>query len=162
MKRLFYQTLPSRDRNYAHKNFFELFFVRTIEDQTNFYRSSLITFFHSDQLAPLLRYLNQRYPRIKTCRQIKEPPPLSMANTSTTSTFFLQRENSNLNVHQLLTLFDPTLKPKASPPPKKVPISSKTSSTFKKLGTKITTISAFSKTQQVGKKRPSLTSTSVK
>lgn len=155
IKRLFYQTLPGRDKTYGYKNFFELFFLRSIEDQTNFFRSSLIGFYHSNHLPHLLRYLNQRYPLIKTPRQTRESSVLP------TTTFFIQRENSNLNVHQILTLFDPTLKPKASPPPKKLPPTSKSGSTFKRLGAKITTISAFSKTQ-TGKKRPSLTSTTVK
>ncbi len=60
----------------------------------------------------------------------------------------------------MLNLFDPQLKPKAMPPTPEIVIATKTPITFKRLGTRITTLAAFSRTQ-IGKKRPSLTATRV-
>ena len=152
-----YQTLPSRRKSGANKNFFELFFLRAIEDQTGVLRSLIFEFYQFDYLNNLLNYLNRRYPRIKTARRRSIELP-------STAKILIQRENSKIDLHNILNLFDPQLKPKAispPPPPQIVLSTSKAALRFKKLGTKLTTISAFSKAQ-TDKKRPSLTSTRVK
>ncbi len=103
-------------------------------------------------LTNLLNYLNQRYPKIKIPRRLKD---------NTTTKFILQRENSKINVHNILNLFDPTLKPKAMRPPEIITSTGKTKATFKRLSAKVTAVSAFSKTP-VGKKHSSLTTTHIK
>lgn len=152
-----YQTLPCRRQTYVYKNFFELFLEESIQDQTGLYRSLILEVSHLEYLTNLLNYLNLRYPRIQTARRTKENSTIKI----------IQRENSKINVHNILNLFDPELKPKAVPPPPPPPPSedvkpiARPSITFKRLSTKITTLAAFSKTQ-VGKKRPSLTTARVK
>jgi hypothetical protein len=148
-----YQTLPSQRKTSTNKNFFELFFLRSIEDQTGLLRSLIIELFEFDYLTNLLNYLNQRYPQIQTSRRSIDLP--------TTTKFIIQRENSKIDLHNILNLFDPQLKPKAISPPEIVIPTSKATLRFKRLGTKITTLSAFSKTQ-TDKKRPPLTATRVK
>ena len=155
-KRVIYhlhQTLPSQGRTYAYKNFFETFFHRSIRDQSNFFRPLIIDIFHSDDRTNLLNYLNQRYPRIQSPRRLKDLP--------SSTRFPLQCENSKLNVHNILNLFDPTLKPKAELPLENFISPSKASLSFKRLSTKISTVSAFTKMQS-GKKRPSVAITRVK
>jgi hypothetical protein len=116
------------------------------------FRLLIIEIFNFEYLTKLLDYLNQRYPRIKTAKRLKD---------NQTTKFILQRENSKINVHNILNLFDPQLKTKAiPPPPPEIIIATKTPITFKRLGTRIATLNTFSKTQ-IGKKRPSFTATRV-
>ena len=83
----------------------------------------------------LLDYLHRRYPRIRTSRtrQVSATP--------------LQWENSKANIHQILSLFDPDLRPKINPLKSNTQTltAAKTPITFKRLGARITTIAAFSR-----------------
>jgi hypothetical protein len=146
-----YQTLPSRQKTYTNKNFFEIFFLRSIEDQSGLFRSLIIQLFYLEYLTNLLNYLTQRYPRIQTAKRVK---------SNSTTNFIIPQENSKIDIHYIFNLFDPELKSKAIPPEIVKP-TTKTSMTFKRLSTKVTTLSAFSKTQ-VGRQRPSLTATRAK
>lgn len=153
-----HQTIPCRQRTYVYKNFFsELFLPELIQDQSGIFRYLILELFHFYYLTNLLNYLNQRYPRIK---------PVQHGNdNSTIIQTMTQRENSKINLHHILNLFDPNLKPKAMPPQppsseNPIPVN-KAPMSFKRLSTKLTTISAFSKIQ-AGKKRPSLITTRVK
>lgn len=147
----FYQTIPTNEQTYRYMNFFEHFFLRTIQDQTNFYRSLINRIFHFESLINLQNYLFKRYPNISFIKPNRLP--IKINNETTTS--------SKVHIHEILNLFDPNLKPKAVPLP---PINQppfiprkKPSLTLKKLSTRITSISAFS-----NKKRPSLTTTRIK
>ena len=147
----FYQTIPADEKTYRYKNFFEHFFLQTIQDQTNSYRSLINRTFQSESLTNLRIYLVKRYPKISLTKSTNRLPIGINTQNNT---------NSKVYVHEILNLFDPNLKPKAFVLPsitKPLIIQQKKPSlTLKKLSTKITTVSAFSNTN---KKRSSLTST---
>ncbi len=148
-----YQTIPSRHatvRHYTYKNFFETILPRTVQDHSELLSSLIIELVNfedlSSNLKHLLSYLNQRYPGIK----IPQRQNNSQDKTITTSLIF-QRENSKTSIHNILNLFDPNVRPKVIPPsPSSIPTVKKPI-TFKRLGTKITTLAAFSR-MTVGKK----------
>ena len=147
-----HQSLPARRE--ASKNFFETFFPQSVADHSGLLRSLIVQTIGEDSSSPhfnpLIVYLNRRYPRIKTARR-KE------VSTSMTP---IQREDSKVNVHQILSLFDPDLRPKMRPPqpPPSKPLQNLLAAnrqpiTFKRLGTRITTIAAFSRANNLEKKR---------
>ncbi|CAF1025106.1 unnamed protein product [Adineta steineri] len=96
----------------------------------------------SSNMIHLLSYLHERYPRIQIQRQQQD-------NIIATE-LITQGENSKVYIHNILNVFDPDIRPKI---PLKLPtIQPKKSTRFKKVGTKITTLTAFSHMSQ-GKKQ---------
>ena len=139
-------SIPSQ----IHKNFFESLLSQALHDPTGFIRSSIAKMIDgpstSSDRTDLVDYLNRRYPRLKTARTWNEP----VRENSFSHQLGIERENSQMNVHHILNLFDPDLRPKVAPPkppaPKVVPsLATRQPMTFKRLGTKLTTIALFSR-----------------
>ncbi|CAF3196179.1 unnamed protein product [Rotaria sp. Silwood2] len=166
-----HQTIHSRQEtsfqmsqhNNNKKNFFETILPQAIENESNMLRLSIMEmhdfeYFYSS-LRHLLSYLKRRYPRIKTLQLLEDSQDITR-----TEKFALKRENSKANVHHILNLFDPNLRPNAIPlkaPSQKLLSSTRMPMTFKRLSNKITTLAAFSRVQ-VNKKRSSLLTTDIK
>ncbi|CAF1105125.1 unnamed protein product [Adineta steineri] len=138
------QTIPSRQ--YTYKNFFEIISLQTLQNELKTLRFIIMELFNvqylSSNMIHLLSYLHERYPRIQIQRQQQD-------NIIATQ-LITQGENSKVYIHNILNIFDPDIRPKI---PLKLPtIQSKKSTRFKKVGTKITTLTAFSHMSQ-GKKQ---------
>ncbi|CAF1500272.1 unnamed protein product [Rotaria sp. Silwood1] len=167
-----HQTIHSRQEisfqinqpnNNNKKNFFETILPQAIEHDLNLLRSSIMKmydfeYFYSS-LRHLLSYLKERYPRIKTLQLLENAHDITI-----TLKLALQQENSKTNVHRILNLFDPNLRPKVIPlksSSQKVLSTTRMPMTFKRLGTKITTLTSFSR-MQVNNKRSALVATNNK
>lgn len=153
-----YKTLPLRSETsqhiisqHPHRNFFQNFFSRAVQDRTGLMRSLILRFFDSEHLsmdlANLTHYVNRRYPRITTPR--RQDRSHERKTKATTTKFILQRENSKDNVHLILNRFDPDLRPKAMLP-KVVALPAKGTNvkaptTFRRMGTKLTVLAALSR-----------------
>jgi hypothetical protein len=175
-----YQSLPPQSeipnhpiRHHPYKNFFENVLPQAVQDHSGSIRSSILKIFHveylSSDLIRLIHYINRRYPRINTPRKQGNSRPV----TTTTTNFVFQRENSKTDLHNIFNLFDPDLRPKATPPLKssiiiptvKTPIiipTVKTPITFKRLGAKLTVLAALSRPQTVLKSGGSVATTNTK
>lgn len=136
---------------------------RAVEGQLDSLRTLLMEMQYSEYLCTsfkqLLNYLNQRYPRIKTFKLINNSQD-STATTITTN-FVFERENSKTSLHNILNLFDPNLRPKVIstvPAAQNLLPTTKAEISFKRLGTKISAINAFSQ-KRIDKKLPSLLAT---
>lgn len=134
-----------------------------MKDRSGMIRSAIMRMINDEHwfssLKSLFDYLHRRYPRI------------SIDQTTFTSATPLQRENSKTNIHQILSLFDPALRPKILPiksnPTRSSQLftsgkisssssaaagaagtslsSTKPPLTFKRLGARLSTIAAFSR-----------------
>ncbi|CAF3304551.1 unnamed protein product [Rotaria socialis] len=166
-----HQCIPTRQetpfltmQSNINKNFFEIILPQVVQDKLNLLRSSIMEMYDyqysSTNLKQLLTYLNRRYPRIK----FFQLPEDSLGSTITTAKSVFQRDNSKTNLHHILNLFDPNPRPNVMPPklsPQKLLSTTKTPMAFKRLSTKITTLTAFSRVQ-IDKKRSSFLTTRVK
>jgi hypothetical protein len=164
-----HQTLPPRPetpyhsiQNHPYKNFFENVFPQAVQDQSGTIRSSILQMFHTEYLSSdltcVVNYINQRYPRIQTPRKQEKSRHI-------TTNLGLQRENSKTEIHQLLNLFDPNLRPKAEQPkivltqPAPIP---KPPVTFKRISAKLTVIAALSRAPIPTKSGSLVTTTATK
>ena len=170
-----YKTLPLRSETsqhtisqHPHRNFFEIFFSRAVQDRTGLMRSLILQIFDSEHLsmdlANLTHYVNRRYPRITTPRrQDRSHERKTKAMTTTTTKFILQRENSKDSVHLILNQFDPALRPKAMlPKVVTVPakgVNVKAPTTFRRVGTKLTVLAALSRPPITSRGTGSITAT---
>jgi len=176
-----YQTIPClfEQNHQSNKNFFEDYFLESIQDRSGQIRSVILKLFSSNSFAKdllqVIRYIHRRYPKIQIPK--RQQPNLSQITTTTTQ-LFLQRENSKSDIHQIFSLFDPDLRAKAitpkessfkvytgqtpqisTPPIQQMPILNvkpPPPPTFKRLGAKITMLAALSRSTSTGKRRGSI------
>lgn len=158
-----HHTIPSRQetsfymiQHHPKKNFFEIVLPQVTQDQSDLLRSSILDLQKSEHLSAtlinLINYLNQRYPNIKNLQLLEN----SKNNTEKTK-ISLKQEDSKTNVHNILNLFDPNIRPKVvslKSSTTNLFLSTKPPITFKRVGTKITTLATFSRIP-VDKKDPS-------
>lgn len=133
------------------KNFFQTILPHVASDQRENLRFSIIKMIQienfNQHFISTMNFLKERYPKTSIINE-KANRVLSKKQNRTT-----ERNNSKANIHQILNLFDPDLRPKMMPPKRiETKISTEINPTiikgpmsFKRLGARITTIAAFSR-----------------
>lgn len=122
------------------KSFFEHFLPSAMHDKSDASRASVIAWFHTSHspsnLTELIRYVHERYPQMKSLRRRLE--------ADGTSRMIRYCASSKANLHDIIRLFDPDLRPKATLPKEpgrhRAMSHGKTPTTFKRVGTRVAAV----------------------
>lgn len=173
-----YKTLPSQSENSYHTiqhnssmNFFENVFPQAAQDRSGLSRLSILRMLDNKSylldLTRLIEYMNQRYPRLNTLKKLNNFPNQTKSTPSSTKLIF-HCDNSKIDVHNIINLFDPDLRPKAITPKvlkaehAQFLTNAKVPNTFKRLGTKLTVLATLSRSQNANKIIEPIKTTSAK